>query len=65
MKYDEFVKVYVKCSIEKSNDVTTLTVDEFQSSLLVVEQRMKICQENEEEQVLKVSNSERGYGCGR
>ncbi|GAU51441.1 hypothetical protein TSUD_413410 [Trifolium subterraneum] len=32
---------YVVCSIEESNDVTTLSVDELQSSLLVHEQRMQ------------------------
>jgi RNase H-fold protein (predicted Holliday junction resolvase) len=32
---------YVVCSIEESNDVTTLSVDELQSSLLVQEQRLK------------------------
>jgi len=32
---------YVVCSIEESNDVTTLLVDELQSSLMVHEQRMK------------------------
>ncbi|XP_045831137.1 uncharacterized mitochondrial protein AtMg00810-like [Trifolium pratense] len=32
---------YVACSIEESNDVTTWTVDQLQSSLLVHEHRMK------------------------
>ncbi|MCI60173.1 retrovirus-related Pol polyprotein from transposon TNT 1-94, partial [Trifolium medium] len=32
---------YVVCSIEESNDVTALTIDELQSSLIVHEQRMK------------------------
>jgi RNase H-fold protein (predicted Holliday junction resolvase) len=53
---------YVVCSIEESNDVTTMTIDELQSSLLVHEQRMR-CQK-EEEQVLKVSNEGRGRGHG-
>ncbi|XP_045830971.1 uncharacterized protein LOC123922283 [Trifolium pratense] len=46
---------YVVCSIEESNDVTTLTIDELQSSLLVHEQRMKTTQDKHEEQALKVS----------
>lgn len=33
---------YVVCSIEESNDVTTLSIDELQGSLLINEQRMKI-----------------------
>jgi hypothetical protein len=53
---------YVVCSIEESNDVTTMTVDELQSSLLVHEQRMK--SQKDEEQVLKVTNGGRGYGIG-
>ncbi|XP_068336488.1 uncharacterized protein [Pyrus communis] len=32
---------YVVCSIEESNDLDTLSIDELQSSLLVHEQRMK------------------------
>ncbi|MCI21955.1 retrovirus-related Pol polyprotein from transposon TNT 1-94 [Trifolium medium] len=52
-------------SIEESNDVTTLTIDELQSSLLIHEQRMKSTQEKEDEQALKVTNSGRGYGRGR
>ncbi|MCI81876.1 retrovirus-related Pol polyprotein from transposon TNT 1-94, partial [Trifolium medium] len=32
---------YVVCSIEESNDVTSLSVDELQSSLIVHEQRMR------------------------
>ncbi|XP_050896619.1 uncharacterized protein LOC127103398 [Lathyrus oleraceus] len=61
---------YVVCSIKESNDVTTLFVDELQSSLFVHEQRMKINQEKEEEQALKIanyglgSNASRGRGCG-
>ncbi|KAB2595058.1 hypothetical protein D8674_030508 [Pyrus ussuriensis x Pyrus communis] len=31
---------YVVCSIEESNDLDTLSIDELQSSLLVHEQRM-------------------------
>lgn len=46
---------YVMCSIEESNNVTTLTTDELQSSLLVHEQRMK--GQREEEQALKVTNA--------
>jgi hypothetical protein len=32
---------YVVCSIEESNNLTVMTIDELQSSLLVYEQRMK------------------------
>ncbi|MCI83342.1 retrovirus-related Pol polyprotein from transposon TNT 1-94, partial [Trifolium medium] len=46
---------YVVCSIEESNDVTQLTVDELQSSLLVHEQRMKAQKDKEEEQALKIT----------
>ncbi|PNX61467.1 retrovirus-related Pol polyprotein from transposon TNT 1-94, partial [Trifolium pratense] len=52
---------YVVCSIEESNDTTTMTVDQLQSSLLVQEQRMKH-QRYEQEQILKVSNGGRGSG---
>ncbi|CAJ2663111.1 unnamed protein product [Trifolium pratense] len=51
---------YVACSIEESNDTTTVTVDELHSSLLVQEQRMK-SQKEEQEQILKVSHGGRGY----
>ncbi|PNX56631.1 retrovirus-related Pol polyprotein from transposon TNT 1-94, partial [Trifolium pratense] len=50
---------YVVCSIEESNDATTMTVDQLQSSLLVQEQRMKH-QKDEQEQILKVSMVEEG-----
>ncbi|MCI40445.1 retrovirus-related Pol polyprotein from transposon TNT 1-94, partial [Trifolium medium] len=60
---------YVVCSIEKSNDVTTLSIDELQSSLLFHEQRMKSQSEKDEEQALKIfdpgrGNVARGRGCG-
>ena len=32
---------YIICSIEESNDVNTLTVDELQSSLIVHEQKFR------------------------
>ncbi|MCH81755.1 retrovirus-related Pol polyprotein from transposon TNT 1-94 [Trifolium medium] len=51
---------YVVCSIEESNDVTTLSIDELQSSLIVHEQRMKGQQASHEEQALKVTNGGRG-----
>ncbi|GAU45216.1 hypothetical protein TSUD_244210 [Trifolium subterraneum] len=51
---------YVVCSIEEANDVTTMIVDQLQSSLLVQEQIMK--NQKEEEQFLKVSHGGRGYG---
>ncbi|PNX56747.1 retrovirus-related Pol polyprotein from transposon TNT 1-94, partial [Trifolium pratense] len=53
---------YVACSIEESNDVTTWTVDQLQSSLLVHEHGMK--GQKDEEQVLKMSNNG-GRGRGR
>ncbi|GAU23520.1 hypothetical protein TSUD_39990 [Trifolium subterraneum] len=70
---------YVVCSIEQSTDVTTLSVDALQSSLLVQEQRLKSQTDKEEEQALKVAsygrgnsgyrgrgrNSSRGRGRGR
>lgn len=52
---------YVVCSIEESNNLDTLTLDELQSSLLVHEQRMK-GEPSEEEHVLKVSFEGRGRG---
>eukprot|EP00257_Ricinus_communis_P022888 XP_015582741.1 uncharacterized protein LOC107262292 [Ricinus communis] len=48
---------YVVCSIEESNNIDTLTIDELQSSMLIHEQRMKIYVE--EEHALKVSHDER------
>ncbi|GAU29997.1 hypothetical protein TSUD_160820 [Trifolium subterraneum] len=51
---------YVVCSIEQSTDVTTLSVDALQSSILVQEQRLKSQIDKEEEQALKVAS----YGCG-
>ncbi|GAU44848.1 hypothetical protein TSUD_112220 [Trifolium subterraneum] len=58
---------YVVCSIEQSTDVTTLSVDALQSSLLVQEQRLKSQTDKEEEQALKVASYGRGNGgsCGR
>ncbi|XP_034690523.1 uncharacterized protein LOC117918108 [Vitis riparia] len=50
---------YVVCSIEESNNVDTMTIDELQSSLLVHEQRMNCHSGNaRDEQVLKVSYGE-------
>ncbi|PNX57310.1 retrovirus-related Pol polyprotein from transposon TNT 1-94, partial [Trifolium pratense] len=51
---------YVTCAIEESHDVTTMSVDELQSSLLVHEGKMKIHKIIEEEQALKISNHGRG-----
>ena len=45
---------YVVCSIEESNDLDTLTIDELQSSMLVHEQRMK--RHGGDEQALKVTH---------
>ncbi|XP_004295431.1 PREDICTED: uncharacterized protein LOC101304952 [Fragaria vesca subsp. vesca] len=50
---------YVVCSIEESNNLDTLTLDELQSSLLVHEQRLNHhTGDIKEEQVLKVSHEE-------
>ena len=55
---------YVVCSIEESNDLSTLSIDELHGSLLVHEQRMQGYQE--EENVLKVAQEDRsGGGRGR
>ncbi|TXG63519.1 hypothetical protein EZV62_010513 [Acer yangbiense] len=51
---------YVVCSIEESNDLSTMTIDELQSSLLVHEQRMQ--GQKEEEHALKITNSEKVGG---
>ncbi|CAJ2654966.1 unnamed protein product [Trifolium pratense] len=51
---------YVICSIEESRDITTMTIDELQSSLLAHEGRMKRHKAKDEEQTLKVSNLGRG-----
>lgn len=56
---------YVVGSIKESNNVTTLSIEELQSSLLVHEQRMKGQNNIIEEQALKVSNAGRGTGKGR
>ncbi|PNX55893.1 retrovirus-related Pol polyprotein from transposon TNT 1-94 [Trifolium pratense] len=55
---------HVVCSIELSSDVTTLSIDELQSSLIVHEQRVKGQQIKQEEQALKVTNGGRGRGRG-
>ncbi|MCI66646.1 retrovirus-related Pol polyprotein from transposon TNT 1-94, partial [Trifolium medium] len=46
---------YVVCSIEESNDVTTMSIDESQSSLLIQEQMLKSQVEKEDEQALKIT----------
>lgn len=56
---------YVVCSIEESNDVTTLSIDELQSNLLVHEQMMNGQRYFIEEQALKVSNAGKGAEGGR
>lgn len=57
---------YVMCSIEESNNLDELTVDELQSSLLVHEQRMNIHSgDTRDEQALKVSHEEQNGGRGR
>ena len=56
---------YVVCSIEESNNLDTMTIDELHGSLLVHEQRMN--GQQEDEQVLKVTTGSpyRGLGRGR
>lgn len=54
---------YVVCSIEESNDLDTLSIDELQSSLLVHEQRMN--GHIIEEQALKVTHEDQSRGRGR
>ncbi|KAK0592913.1 hypothetical protein LWI29_027662 [Acer saccharum] len=61
---------YVVCSIEESNDIDILSIDELHSSLLVHEQRFKSENTTTEEQALKTSthvesSSSRGRGHGR
>nr|KYP74877.1 Retrovirus-related Pol polyprotein from transposon TNT 1-94 [Cajanus cajan] len=53
---------YVVCSIEESNNLDTMTIDELQSSLLVHEQRMTFS--TAEEQVMQTVVDEKG-GRGR
>jgi hypothetical protein len=48
---------YVMCSIEESNDLSTLSIDELHGSLLVHEQRMQGFQT--EEHVLKITSDDR------
>ncbi|XP_022971796.1 uncharacterized protein LOC111470476 [Cucurbita maxima] len=56
---------YIVCSIEESKDTTILTINEFQSSLLVHEQCMS--SHVEEEHALNITHGEqsRGRGQGR
>lgn len=54
---------YVVCSVEESNNLDTLTIDELQSSLLVHEQRMN--GHGGDEQALKVTYDDRFGGRGR
>jgi len=55
---------YVVCSIEESNDLSTLSIDELHGSLLVHEQRLN--GHVQEEQALKVTHEERpSQGRGR
>ncbi|KAL6223087.1 hypothetical protein ACLB2K_006477 [Fragaria x ananassa] len=52
---------YVACSIEESNDLDTMTVDELHNSLLVHEQRLcRIIGGMRDDQALKVTSSEGG-----
>ena len=55
---------YVVCSIEESNNMDTMTIDELQSSLLVHKQRMMF--PAEEERVMQmVADEKSGRGRGR
>ncbi|XP_004296186.1 PREDICTED: uncharacterized protein LOC101313786 [Fragaria vesca subsp. vesca] len=57
---------YVACSIEKSNDLDLMTLDELQSSLLVYKQRLNRHKGgSREEQALKVSHGDRFDGSSR
>ncbi|XP_024200681.1 uncharacterized protein LOC112204028 [Rosa chinensis] len=51
---------YVVCSIEESKNLTTMSIDELQSSLLVHEQRMQ--GHREDEHALKITNAVRVGG---
>ena len=53
---------YVVCSVEESNNLDTLTIDELQSSLLVHEQRMN--EHGGDEHALKVAYDYRIGGRG-
>ncbi|RVW15316.1 hypothetical protein CK203_085576 [Vitis vinifera] len=53
----------VVCSIEKSKNIDTLTIDELQNSLLVHEQRMS--SHVEEEHALKITLGDQSGGRGR
>ncbi|WJZ92508.1 hypothetical protein VitviT2T_011498 [Vitis vinifera] len=53
---------YVVCSVEESNDLDTLTIDELQSSLLVHKQRMN--RHGRDEQALKVTYDDKFAGRG-
>lgn len=54
---------YVVCSIEESHDLDSMSINEFQSSLLVHEQRMN--SHVKEEHALKVTYDESSGGRGR
>ncbi|GAU36464.1 hypothetical protein TSUD_166300 [Trifolium subterraneum] len=56
---------YVVCYIEQSTDVTTMSIDELQSSFLVQEGRMKSQKQSTVEQALKMAGAGRGNGRGR
>jgi hypothetical protein len=57
---------YVVCSIEESNNLDELTVDELQSSFLVHEQRMNLHSGyTRDQQALKVSHEQQNGGRGR
>ena len=51
---------YVVCSIEESNDLSIMTINELQSNMLVHEQRMQ--GQKEEEHALNIIDSEKSGG---
>jgi len=51
---------YVICSIEESNDLSIMTINELQSSLLVHEQRMQ--GQKKEEHAVNITNSKKSIG---
>nr|GFC61892.1 retrovirus-related Pol polyprotein from transposon TNT 1-94 [Tanacetum cinerariifolium] len=56
---------YVVCSIEESNNLDTMTIDELHGSLLVHEQRMTGQQEDEQALKITTNSSPRGRERGR
>ena len=51
---------YIVCSIKESNDLSIMSIDKLQSSLLIHEQRMQ--DQKEEEHALNIINSKKTGG---